>query len=99
MGNSEAAKPATAAIGEPASNVEGVAALDIQAHTSKLSLVQVRCVRRFRAIDNTTIGHCETSASAFQFVGIQRPSVQSLYGRVVFCRDGTERFAARSGAF
>jgi hypothetical protein len=59
MEESEAAKPATAAIGEPASNVERVAALDVQAHTSKLSLVQGRRVRRFRAIDSPIIGHCD----------------------------------------
>jgi hypothetical protein len=59
MGDPEAAKPVTAAISESASNVERVAALDIQAHASKLSLVQVRRVSRFRAIDNRTIGHCE----------------------------------------
>jgi hypothetical protein len=60
MEKSEAAKPATAAIGEPASDVERVAALDTHAHTSKRSLIQVRHLTRrsvvsARAADDDTL--------------------------------------------
>jgi hypothetical protein len=80
MGGPEAAKPATAAIGEPASNVERVAALDIHAHTPKLSLVQVRRVRRFRAIDNPAIWHHETRTDLFRADNFAHKQKSALRG-------------------